>query len=95
MQNKITDKKLEKYFEVTKQALDKAKIKVKLDSNLKKVADDFLDTANRYYSDASYFAKKGDIVTAFAALNYAHGFLDAAARAKLLDVNDSTLFASD
>jgi len=34
-------------------------------------------------------------VTAFAALNYAHGFLDAGARMKLFDVKDSRLFASD
>ncbi len=95
MQNTISDKKLEKYFEVTKKALDKAKVKAPSKIDLKKVADDFIDTATRYYNDAHYFAKKGDMVTAFAALNYAHGFLDAAARAKLIDVKDSDLFASD
>lgn len=95
MQNTISDKKLEKYFEVTRKALDKAKVKTPSKIDLKKVADDFIDTATRYYNDAHYFAKKGDMVTAFAALNYAHGFLDAAARAKLIDVKDSALFASD
>lgn len=95
MQDKITPKKLEKYFEVTKKALDKAKIKTPSKIDLHKVAEDFVDTAKRYYTDAHYFAKKGDMVTAFAALNYAHGFLDAAARARLLDVKDSKLFASD
>ena len=54
-----------------------------------------LDMAQRYYDDAKHFRDKGDIVTAFAALNYAHGFLDAGARMKLFDVKDSRLFASD
>ena len=38
----------------------------------------------------------GDIVTAFAALNYAHGWLDAGARIGLFDVgHDSELFTVD
>ena len=42
------------------------------------------------------FKKKGDYVTAFAALNYAHGWLDAGARLGIFDVDgDSTLFTVD
>ena len=49
--------------------------------------------AERYYSDAKHFAEKGDKVTAFAALNYAHGWLDAGARLGLFDVGeDDSLF---
>jgi uncharacterized protein len=52
--------------------------------------------ASRYYEDAKFFEKKGDIVTAFAALNYAHGWLDAGARLGLFDVgHDSRLFTVD
>lgn len=58
MQDKITDKKLEKYFEVTKKAIDKVKISLPSNIDLDKVANDFVDTAKRYYLDAQYFAKK-------------------------------------
>jgi hypothetical protein len=54
-----------------------------------------LDMASRYFSDAGHFEEKGDVVTAFAALNYAHGWLDAGARLGLFKVNDSTLFTVD
>ena len=52
-------------------------------------------TQDAHY-DARHFGKKGDIVTAFAALNYAHGWLDAGARLGLFDVgHDSELFTVD
>lgn len=52
--------------------------------------------AKRYLSDAEHFEKKGELVTAFAALNYAHGWLDAGARVGLFDVgHDSSLFTID
>ena len=61
-----------------------------------KTAEDFLDMAKRYYEDANHFEQKGDYVNAFAALNYAHGWLDAGARIGLFDVgHDSKLFTVD
>ena len=51
--------------------------------------------AERYFSDAKHFQEKGEIVNAFAALNYAHGWLDAGARIQLFKVNDSRLFTVD
>jgi hypothetical protein len=66
-----------------------------LDAKRKKQAEDALDMAERYYSDAQHFRKKGDIVTAFAALNYAHGWLDCGARLGLFKVKDSRLFTVD
>jgi len=92
----INDKKLKKYFDVTGRAIKKVKINTKTKINIKEAAEDFLDMAKRYYSDAEYFKKNGDYVTAFAALNYAHGWLDAGARLGIFDVNhDSTLFTVD
>jgi hypothetical protein len=92
----ITDKKLEKYFDVTGRALAKVKIVEKGKIDFKKAAEDFLDMAKRYFSDAKHFREKGDIVAAFAALNYAHGWLDAGARIGLFDVgHDSELFTVD
>ena len=94
--SKITPEKLAKYFEVTGKAINKVKIAKKKEINWQASAEDFLDMAQRYYSDAKHFADKGDIVTAFAALNYAHGWLDAGARVGLFDVgNDNILFTVD
>ena len=94
--NTVTDKKLEKYFDVTGRALKKVKIAKKKDIDWKASAEDFLDMAQRYYDDAQHFKEKGDIVTAFAALNYAHGWLDAGARLGLFDVGrDNVLFTVD
>ncbi len=95
--DKITSEKLEKYFNITKKALEKAK---KNKSGLFCVTadeafDDFIDMVSRYIEDAKHFKEKKDIVTAFAALNYAHGFLDAGARLGLFNVKDSKLFAVD
>jgi hypothetical protein len=92
--NNITQEKLNKYFSVTKKALKKAEAsgnRTSLDSE----REDFLDMIKRYISDADYFAEKGDKVNAFAALNYAHGWLDAGARLGIFDVHDSKLFTVD
>jgi len=92
--DRITDDKLEKYFSVTKKALAMAE-KSGNRTDLKNEREDFLDMIKRYVSDAEHFAKKKDYVNAFAALNYAHGWLDAGARLGIFDVHDSKLFTAD
>ena len=91
--NTITKERLEKYFSITKEALEKAR--VALDETRLKEAEDFLDMAQRYFEDAKHFEEKGVLVTAFAALNYAHGWLDAGARIQLFKVTDNRLFTVD
>lgn len=92
--NKITSEKLQKYFSITQEALDKAE--KAFDHQRKKEAEDFFDMAHRYFTDAHYFyEQKKDCVLAFAALNYAHGWLDAGARIGLFKVKDSRLFTVD
>lgn len=91
----ITDEKLKKYFSLTEKALKKVRIKIPDNVNLKRVAEDFLDLAERYYKDAKYFEEKGDMVNAFAAVTYAHAFLDAGARLGVFDVKDNKLFMVD
>lgn len=92
----ITKEKLDKYFDITGRALKKIKIAEKKSIDWKSSAEDFLDMAQRYYADAKYYAERGDYVTAFASLNYAHGWLDAGARLGLFDVGrDSELFTVD
>ena len=94
MNNILTKEKLNKYFSITKEALDMAKDK--FDEKRLSEAEDFFDMASRYYSDAEHFFKnQRDYVLAFAALNYAHGWLDAGARIQLFKVNDSRLFTVD
>ena len=38
---------------------------------------DVIELANRYCEDTKYFLQKGDFVTAFGCINYAHGLIDA------------------
>lgn len=89
----VSSERLVKYFDYTKRALAEARAAV--NPAEKKRADDFLDMASRYYSDAQHFAAQGDKVTAFAALNYAHGWLDAGARAGFFLVTNNELFVVD
>ena len=89
--NTISEKKLLKYFSVSQEAYEMAKKHV---ANKEK-GEDFLDMIDRYIRDAKHFYEKGDLVNAFAALNYAHGWLDAGARSGIFDVHDSRLFTVD
>ncbi|PIZ51684.1 DUF357 domain-containing protein [Candidatus Woesearchaeota archaeon CG_4_10_14_0_2_um_filter_33_13] len=93
MDNLVTEEKLKKYFSITKEALDMARDK--FDKDRINEAEDFFDMASRYYSDAQHFEKQQNLVLAFAALNYAHGWLDAGARIGLFKVKDSRLFTVD
>ena len=94
--NIITDGKLDRYFAVTGEALEKARAAIDT-STVERAAQaaDFLDMAQRYHDDAVFFRKKGDYVNAFACLNYSHGWLDAGARIRLFCVTDSRLFTVD
>ncbi|MEK6952001.1 MAG: DUF357 domain-containing protein [Nanoarchaeota archaeon] len=91
--DQVTKEKLNKYFQVTKAALEEAKKSpenVDINDSTRK---HFIDTVERYLSDAEHFASKADFVNAFAALNYAHGWLDAGAKIGVFDVDNSELFA--
>ena len=88
----ITEEKLEKYISVTEKAIEKAE---KSRNRTSFDREDCLDMIRRYFSDALHFKSKGEFVDAFAALNYAHGWLDACARVGIFDVHDSKLFTVD
>ncbi|MBN2111777.1 DUF357 domain-containing protein [Candidatus Woesearchaeota archaeon] len=94
MKDKITKQKLEKYFRISEEALSAAE-KSGNRTKLKAEREDMLDMIKRYISDARHFEEKGDYVNAFAALNYAHGWLDTGARIGIFDVHDNRLFTSD
>lgn len=89
--NTISEKKLLKYFSISQEAYEMAKEHVAD----KEKGEDFLDMIDRYIRDAKHFYEKDDFVNAFAALNYAHGWLDAGARSGIFDVHDSRLFTVD
>jgi len=89
----ISEEKLSKYFAITEEALAMAKGAIVPDRHNQ--ALEALDMVERYVSDAHHFKEKGEWVLAFAALNYAHGWLDCGARTGLFDVHDSRLFTVD
>lgn len=88
--NIVCQARLSKYFEITGKAL--AIAKKAINKKRKKDALEVLDMASRYYEDAKWFQEREHYVNAFAALNYAHGWLDAGARLGLFKVKDSKLF---
>ena len=89
----VTSEKIERYLSITSKALAKLRIAAPEKSFGRKMADDFLEMAESYYNDAKHFRDEGDFVTAFAAVNYAHGWLDCGARIGLFDVDgDDVLF---
>ncbi len=93
MKDTISDEKLSKYLDLTKRALEKVRIAAPPKSYGRTLANDFLNMAKSYYSDALHFREKGDYVNAFASVNYAHGWLDCGARIGLFDVGeDDKLF---
>jgi len=88
--DKITKEKLEKYFELTSTALEKAKKAIILGKE--DYAEEIIDMVSNYLLDAKHFEKKGDLVNSFAALNYAHGWLDSGVRLDIFKTKDDKLF---
>jgi uncharacterized protein len=89
-QDKITVEKIEKYRKITEKAFDIAKNSIS--KGKEKEAKEILTMAEAYLSDSKHFEAKNDLVNAFGAIYYAHGWLDCGARLKVFDVSDSSLF---
>lgn len=90
MKDKITKEKLEKYFNLTTTALKE--VKKNIISGKEKEAKEIIEMVSNYLSDAKHFETKNDFVNAFAALNYAHGWLDSGVRLDIFNVKDNKLF---
>ncbi len=88
--DKITSAKIKKYKIITKKALAISKNSVI--KGKKTHAQEIFDMVENYILDAEHFEKKGDLVNAFAAINYAHGWIDAGVRLDIFDVKDDKLF---
>ncbi len=93
MKNIIFLEKIEKYYNLSSEALTMAKNNI--NKLKKKGAEEIIDMVERYLSDAVHFKEKEDFVNSFAALNYAHGWLDAGARLRYFLVSDNRLFVVD
>ena len=90
MNNEISVEKLKKYFSLTEKAF--AEVKKNIFKGAEVEAKEIIEMVGNYISDAHHFEEKGDWVNAFAALNYAHGWLDSGVRLKIFDVKDDRLF---
>lgn len=91
--DQITEEHLARYLEITQRALDKVVVAAPLRSFNRRLAESFLQMAQTYYNDALHFKEEGDLVNAFACVNYAHGWLDCGARIGIFDVGqDDQLF---
>lgn len=86
----ITKEKLKKYFLVTETAFEI--VKKSIIKGKQKEAKEIIDMVSNYISDAKHFEKNDDWVLAFAALNYAHGWIDAGVRLDVFEVKDDKLF---
>lgn len=90
MDSEITREKLDRYFRLTGDALGIARKSIFVGKD--EEAKEIVDMVENYVSDARHFEGKGDWVNAFAALAYAHGWLDAGVRLGMFDVDDRKLF---
>lgn len=89
--NLICKERLKKYFSITESALKKAEKKII--KAREKDSKEILEMVKNYLSDARWFEKQGHFVNAFAAINYAHGWLDAGVRLGIFNVKDSKFFS--
>jgi len=90
MKKEITKEKLKRYFKVSETAF--SLIKKKIVKGREKDAKEIIEMVGNYISDAHHFETNGDWVNAFAALNYAHGWIDSGVRLSVFDVHNNKLF---
>ena len=81
----VTTARINKYLVLTEKALNKVSIIGEPDSEDYTKAQDILEMVGAYLSDSKYFLNEGRGDDAFAAINYAHGWLDCGVRLGYLD----------
>ena len=91
--DRVTTSKLEHYLNLTKKAREKATRIHEEGTPEYMQLDILLRMADDYASDAKHFMDSGDYVRAFGAINYAHAWIDAGVKLRLLDGHgDDNLF---
>ncbi len=90
MEKTITEEKITRYFEITEKALKE--VKKNIIKGKENYAKEIIEMVENYISDAKHFKSKEDYINCFAALNYAHGWIDSGVRLDVFDVKDDKLF---
>lgn len=90
VKTQITKEKLDKYKALTSNALKV--VKSAIIKGQEKQAEEIINMVSNYLSDSKFFEEKNDFINAFAALNYAHGWLDSGVRLGVFNVKDDKLF---
>ena len=81
----VTLERINKYLDLTAKALAKVSIIGDKGTEDYAKAEDILGMVNAYHSDAKFFLDEGRGDDAFAAVNYAHGWIDCGVRLGYLD----------
>jgi hypothetical protein len=93
IESDISRDRLVHYLDLTKSAREKVSLIGELSAEDQKKAGTLLEMADAYIFDAGFFFKKGDYIRSFGAINYAHAWIDAGVKLKLLDGHgDDVLF---
>ena len=92
MTDTVSQQKFDDYLQLSQEALTIAQAAEITDEN---AAAEIFSMVGNYLSDAQYFADNGDLVRGFAAINYAHGWLDCGARLKIYLVDNNHFFTED
>ena len=91
--NIVSEERLNRYLALTSSARAKSSPLVAADSDAGRQLAMLMRMADDYSSDASHFKEIGDYVRSFAAINYAHAWIDAVVKLRLLDGHgDDELF---
>jgi uncharacterized protein len=90
MEDKITKEKIEKYRKISEEALSQARANIA--KGKESEAKEIITMVEAYLSDSKHFESTGSLVNSFAAINYAHGWLDSGARLAIFLVKDRKLF---
>lgn len=90
MPDKIAREKIDKYRKISEKALEIAKKSI--NKSREEEAKEIIKIVECYLSDSKHFEKSGNLVDAFAAINYAHGWIDCGARLRVFNVTDNRLF---
>lgn len=88
MKDKLSGQSIEKYRDITEKAFEIAKKSIAKKDEAKKI----IEMVECYLSDSKHFEKQGDLINAFGAIYYAHGWIDCGARLKVFNVSDDKLF---
>jgi len=90
MQDRVTKEKIQRYKTITSKSIEITKSSIV--KGKEKEAKEIIEMVSNYLSDSEYFEKNKDFVNAFAALNYAHGWLDAGVRLNIFNTKNNKFF---